>query len=444
MKTDVLVLGSGPAGITAALTAKRRYPERKVTVVRERERCVIPCAIPYIFRRLDNPEKILISDKLLKNAGVEILTASATEIDKESKKVILSNREEISYEKLILALGSKPRKLGIEGEEKRGVWYIEKDFEHLKKLREHVLSSKHIVLLGGGFTGVEIAEELSGIEGKQVTIVEKFPHCLFQNFDKEFCEEIEAELRKRGVRILTSNTVEKILGSEKVEGILLSNGERIKADCVIIAAGSKPNVELAERAGIKLGKSGAIAVDEHMRTSEHDIYACGDCAEKMDFFTGKPVQAMLASVATREARIAASNLYGSLRKNNGTLGSFSTTLFNRLFACAGYTEKRAEEEGFETRSGFATAPSTHPAALGGEELRVKLLFLRKNGILLGAQVSGPERAAELVNTLTLAMERGATVHDLCAAQISTHPLLTPAPTVYPVILAAQEALSRMQ
>ncbi len=446
METDVLVLGAGPAGVVAALTAKKCYPEKKVTIVREKEKSIIPCAIPYIFRRLDSAEKILMPDALLKKAGIEIVIAKATEIDKENKKVVFANHEEISYEKLILALGSKPRRLPIEGAEKKGVWYIEKDPGHLEKLRYHVLKSERIVLVGGGFTGVEIAEELSQIEGKNVTIVEKSPHCLSSGFDDEFCEEIESELRKKGVRIFTNALVERILGSGKVEEVLLNSRERIKADCVIIAAGAKPNTELAERAGIKLNEYGAIAVDGYMRTSEQDIYAVGDCAEKRDFFTGKPFPAMLASIATSEARIAASNLYGLkvFRKSRGTLCSFSTMLYSRLFACTGYTERRAKEEGFEVASVSASAPSTHPAHLGGEEVKVKFVFLRKEGTLLGAQVSGPRSAAELVNMLALAIQRGAGLRDLFALQISTHPLLTPAPTVHPVIKAAQDALNNAE
>lgn len=146
-----------------------------------------------------------------------------------------------------------------------------------------------------------------------------------------------------------------IEGKEAVESIELENGEIIKADGVILGIGVTPNSFLAKEAGIKINDQGAIAVDEYMRTSEKDIFAVGDCAEKRCFFTNKNIPILLASTAAMEAKIAASNLYGLryVRENKGTVSAFSTKIFNKSFASAGITKRRADEEGFDIVIGKA-------------------------------------------------------------------------------------------
>ncbi|RLF24136.1 MAG: pyridine nucleotide-disulfide oxidoreductase [Thermoplasmata archaeon] len=446
-KTDIFIIGGGPAGIVTALTAKVNYPDKKITLAREKENSLIPCAIPYIFYSLEKVEKDIIPDEILLKNGIELLVDRVKKIDTTNKKAILSKGKSIGFEKLVLATGSKPTLIPISGIEKEGVWLIEKDISYLKKFKEAVLRAKDIVIIGGGFIGVEISDELSQKGDKNITIVEKSEHCLSKSFDDEFAVEGEEILKQRGVNILTGVVVEKILGKKQAEKVKLSNGKEIKADLVILSIGAKPNIDLLEGTEIKKGDYGGIWVDEYMRTSIKDIFAVGDCAETKDFFTGKSIPVMLASTACTEARIAGANLYELrlLRENKGTLGSFSTKVGDLTIGISGYNEKSAKREKFDYIIGKAEVANHHPAVLpGAKKIKLKLLFSRKSGILLGGEVSGPEAVSEMVNIISLAIQKEVDISNFDTLQISTHPFLTSSPTAYPLIKAAQMALSQIK
>ncbi len=447
-KADILIVGGGPAGVVAAQTAKRNYPDKQITLVRKETKSIIPCGIPYIFHRLDSVNQDIMPDQGLINNGIQIVVGEVVKIKPEEKLVVLGNQKQFQYEKLILALGSWPQKLPLPGADKEGVWLIKKDYNYLKKLRQAVLAAKNIVIVGGGFIGVELAEELSNLEGVTVSIVEMASHCLAANFDQEFSQAAEKQLLNKGVKIYTNSQVESIGGQKKVEYVTFKDGEKIAADLVILSAGAKPNIGLAQEAGLKVEEKGGIWVDEYLRTSAPDIFAVGDCAQTKDFITGKNTTIMLASVATSEARIAASNLYELrlLRENKGTVGVFSTFIDGLTLAAAGITEARAQAEKIDYVVGEAEAPNCHPATLPGtKKIKVKLIFAQSSeNLLLGGELMGPKSVGEMINILAMAIENRVSLFDFNAWQIATHPLLTSAPTVYPLINAAQKAMDKIR
>jgi len=443
-RVDVLVLGGGAAGIVAAMTAKTSYPDKDVMVVRREERVLVPCGIPYIFGTLKSVEKDLIPDEMLAKAGVEILIADVNEIDLGEKTALTSDGEKIRFEKLILATGSLPVRPPIRGLEKEGVFYIRKDASYLRELFERVGESERVLIIGGGFIGVELADEIRKL-GKEVTIVEMREHVLQASFDDEFCEMAENELKRHGVEIYTGTVVKEILGNGEVRGVLLSGKGRIDADLVIVSAGMRPNTELAERMGLKVSRFG-VEVDEYMRTSHPDVFAAGDCAEKRDFFTRKPKPVMLASVATAEARIAGANLYRirAFRQFRGTLGIFATKIGDISLGAAGLIERTAREEGFEYVVGRSRVPNRHPASLPGTgEIVTKLIFTKHGGFFLGGQVAGGDEVGVLTNLVGMAIESGYTASQYLSLQIGTHPLLTPAPTMPATLKAAEDALRKI-
>ena len=446
-KTDILIIGGGPAGAVAAITAKKNYPSKQVTLIRKEQKSIIPCGIPYIFHRLNSVEENVILDKSLLDNKVNLVVNKALKIIPKEKEVILKNKHVYNYDKLILALGSKPQLVPIPGIEKQGVWLIKKDYEYLKKFREAVLKSKKIVIIGGGFIGIEFAEELSRIKNLDISIIEMMDHCLITNFDKEFVLPAEEKIKNKGVKIYSGRKVEKIDGDKKVKYAKLDNGDKIPADLVILSIGVCPNINLAKEAGIKTEENGGIWVDEYLKTNMPDIFAIGDCAQTKDFITGKNTLIMLASVAASEARIAASNLYKLkiIRENRGTVGVFSTYIDGLVLGTAGLTEQRAKTEGFDYVIGEAQAPNHHPAKLANAELiKVKLIFAKSSeNLLLGGEIMGPESAGEMLNILAMAIQQKASLFDFNTWQIATHPLLTSAPTVYPFIAAAQNAILKL-
>jgi len=446
-KADILIIGGGPAGVVSAITARRNNSKKKIILVRKEKKIVIPCGIPYIFHRLDSLEKNLISDKLLSKNKIKLIVNEAVKIDPSNKIVFLKDKTKLIYEKLVLATGSESFLIPVKGVDKKGVWYIKKDYEYLEKVRKAVLKSKNIVIVGGGFVGVELAEELSNIKDLNISIVEKMKHCLGTTFDDKFAIAGEKKLKEMGVKIYTNIAVEEIVGRKKVEYVKLSNRKKIPADLVIFSIGMRPNVELAKKTGIKLEENG-IWVDEYLRTNVPDVFAVGDCVQRKDFFTQKNIPVMLASTSCSEARMVGANLYQLkiLRENKGTLGTFSTYINGLVLGVAGLTEKAAKSEGFNIVAGSVKTSDQHPEALPGTKtVYVKLIFSKSSeGLLLGGQVMGAKGVNEMVNIIATAIQQNMSAFDFDTSQISTHPLLTTAPTVYPLITAAQLAIKKMR
>jgi len=440
-KSEIVVIGGSAAGLTSAITARRHYPDKKITVIRKEEKAVIPCGIPYIFGTLDSPEKNIMGDDPYKKNNIELLIDEVLEIDREAKKITLKSGEEIGYEKLIIATGSLPMMPPIPGFEKENVFPVYKSLPHLSKMLEVLKKSKRLVIIGGGFIGVEFADECKKIEGLEVSIVEILPHCLQIAFDPEFCEEAEKILEERGIKLCTGEKVVSIDGLKNVEWVKLESGRLLEADVVIIGIGAVPNVELAKKAGLRLGPTGAIVVDRFMKTSDENIFACGDCAEKVSFFGGRPSGLRLASIASAEARIAGANLYGNKREYIGTIGVFSTFVGDTAFAVAGLTEENAKRQGYDVITGTFEAPNRHPGAMPGmKPIKVKLIFERRTGALLGGIFMGDKAVGELVNAICACIHYRMTIDDIASFQMGTHPALTASPVVYPLVNAAEMAL----
>jgi len=451
-QADVVVIGGSAAGIPAAITARRHYPEKSIILIRKEKQVLIPCGIPYIFGTLGKPENNLISDSVLQDNNIELVVDEAKELhakelDPKEKKVVLASGESVLYDKLILATGSAPLALPIPGFDKKNVYTIKKDVQYLQNLLNALENVKNLVILGCGFIGVEFADECKKNRDINVTIVETLDQCLQIVFGEgacKCCQEIEDYLTKKGITIVTGTKIEKILGDEAVTAVRLSNGKEIQAEALIVGVGVSPNVDLAQKAGLAVDKWG-IVVDTTMRTSDPNIFACGDCASKFSFFTGKPSSLRLASIATTEARIAGANLYEISRKNPGVIGVFSTALGNLTVAIAGMSEKGAKQCGFDVVTGEAEASDRHPAGMpGASKTWVKLIFNKINGELIGGAVRGGPSVGELVNTISACIQNRMRANDIAIFQTGTHPAVTASPIVYPLVTAAEMALKSMR
>ena len=446
-KVDILVIGGGPAGIVSSLTAKKYYPDKTILMIKNVKNSVIPCGIPYMFSSLKSPEENRLSTKPLENNGIEVVVDEAVRIDRKNKCVETKKGDRYSYEKLILALGSLPVVPPIPGIDKEGIYPIYKDMDYLKKVVNEVKEKKDILILGGGFIGVELADEISKLKGKNVYLVEILPHILANSFDEEFSILAEEKLRSKGVNVLTNAKVVEFLGNKRVSGVKLEDGRELKVDCVILGIGAVPNTKLATDAGINLGMGKGIWVDEYMRTIDPDIFAVGDCAGKRDFYTRKDAPVMLASIATAEARIAGANLYQLkvVRENKGTIAIYSTYIDGLVLASAGLTENSARKEGFEIVTGSFEGVDKHPPAMpGASKIKVKLVFSKQSGIILGGQVAGGLTCGELINLIGIAIQKRMSITEMETLQIATHPCLTSAPTMYPIVMAAQDAAYKLR
>ncbi len=441
---DVVIIGGSAAGLTAAVTTRRHYPDKSILLIRKEEQVLIPCGIPYIIGTVGSPEKNLMPDTPLEKNNIDLIVAEVTGIDCEGKTVTAGG-EEIAYDKLILATGSLPAVPPIPGFDLEGVYAVQKDVDYMRDFQQRLTEVSEVVIIGGGFIGIEFADEILKTGGKTVTIVEILPHCLSLAYDEEFCVEAEEVLRERGIDVRIDTRVEEIVGSGRVEGVRISDGSTLPADMVVLGIGAVANVELAQKAGLRLGLTGSIAVDSTMRTSDDNIFACGDCAEKLSFFGGRISPLKLASIASTEARVAGANLFGVTRDNPGTVGVWSTAVGGFALGTAGLTEKMALDNGYEVAVGSVEGPNRHPGIMpGASSTKMKLVFEAKTGVLLGGQIRGGDNVGGLINSVAACVQQRMTAEEVAMFQTGTHPALTASPVAYPLVNAAEIAIGQMR
>ncbi|MBD3307048.1 SidA/IucD/PvdA family monooxygenase [candidate division KSB3 bacterium] len=445
---DVVVIGASAAGVTAAITAKRHYPKKPILLVRKEQLVPIPCGIPYAFGVVGTPDKNLIpADTILSKNQIDGIVDEVVEIDRDNRQIITASGERIGYQKLVMATGSEPIIPPIPGNTgKQNVFAIKKDVPYLQQVIEHMERANNLCIIGCGFIGVEIAEECRRRRPEMnICIVEMLTHCLQLVYDEDFCIRAEDTLKKKGICLLLDEKVEGFLGNGTVSKIKLSSGKEIDTDMVIMGIGAAANTTLAEKSGLEVGPTKGVQVNRYMQTSDHHIYACGDCAEKVSFFDGKPTGLKLASIATMEARVAGANLFATNRINMGVIGVYSTVLGDCAFAAAGLTKSQAVEKGYDVVEGESESVNRHPGCMpGGSNLRVKLLFEAGSQILLGGQVTGAKSGGELINTISACIHQRMTADDIATFQTGTHPALTASPIAYQLVNAAEVAIQQMK
>ncbi|MDZ7740493.1 MAG: FAD-dependent oxidoreductase [Bacteroidota bacterium] len=447
-KYDVIIIGAGPAGIITGTTAIKKNPDKSMLMIREEENGLVPCGIPYIFHRLGDLDKNKMGPKPFVDAGGEVITDAVKKVNTEKKTVQTESGKEFRYQKLVFATGSIPVvPTFIPGYDFDNVFYIKKSYNYIKQFIRLLRDKKRIIIVGGGFIGAEVAEQFALEPNKKVSLVEMEDFCFIKAFSSELSEIATEELRKAHVDVYTSTRVNSVNGKGRtVEKVELSNGKSLDADAVIMAIGYKPNTELAREAGLDLNRMSAIIVDNYERTSIKDVCAVGDCSQTIGFLTGTLDNIMLASTATAEARVLGHNLFGIKLKKcfTGTLAVFSTEINGLAMAAAGLNENNAKEANVEFLSAKFTDVDRHPGTFEDTmPLTVKLYVSPSDGSILGGEVWGGKSSGEIINTISLAIQKGVTIYELISYQIGTHPLLTAAPTKAVLIKAAEMAISKL-
>ncbi len=446
--SDIAIIGASASGLSAALTIKRNNPSLSVTLFRKVSKTPVPCGIPYIYGTLKRVEKDIIPDSHFTSLGIDFLISEVTKIDQEKKVIFYDNNNQLKYQKLLMATGSIPFIPPIEGVNLENVYAIDKNPKNLTVIEDKLKNASNIVVIGGGFIGVEMSEQIATLKGKEavVTIVEMLPHCLMSAMEEEFCIAAESELKKLGINILTKTQVMKLDGKDKVEKVILANNDWIRADLVIIGVGAAPNTELAEKCGIPFDKRNGILVNKYMHTGLDNVYAAGDCVQKFSFITGKPSGIRLASVAAYEGIIAGNNMLGNKLENKGAVGAFSTKIGDIALGSAGLTQDACEREGIEYILGEFEGPDKHPATLPEtfKNMKAMLLFRKDNGQIIGGHIKGGDTTGEMINIISTAIQAKLTATDLYVMQVATHPLLTGSPIAHHINRAAGDAYFKMK
>ena len=450
MADRILVVGGNAAGMTAASRAKRLDPSLSVAILEGGPRIAYSiCGLPFALAgRVSFSDLVLFTPETLRNErGIEArVNREAIEVQPSRKTVVALNRatgerESHPYDKLLLATGYRPLSPGIEGTDLKGVFTASRleDGEAILAWITTV-SARRAVILGGGYVGLELSEALVE-RGLEVTVVERSPS-LLGSLDPDMASLVEAELERKGARVLTGRVAKRIAGtsSGRVEAVELATGSlRLPADLVFVDVGVKPRVELAETAGIRLGPSGAVAVSEHLETSVSSIYAAGNCAECVHLVSGRPISIPLGTVAAKQGRIAGENLAGRRSRFTGALGTSLVKVLGVTAAATGLSSEAAEREGFHSIAAAIEGRFQASYFGSGAPAKVKVVAERGSGRLLGAQIVGSAEGATRIDVLAAAITARMTVRDAAQLDLAYAP---PSGALWNPILIAMNALAR--
>ncbi len=450
----VVVIGGVAAGPKTASRINRLCDDAEVTVVEKGEfLSYAGCGLPYYISGTVKDSKELMSTpvgtvrdteffKNVKNTRV-LNHTEATAIDRARKVVKVRTRngeeQELPYDKLVLATGADSAIAPIPGVNLDNIYSLKDihDADRIKaKLAEH--QALNAVIVGGGLIGVEVAEAFHKM-GCRITIVEFLPQVL-GILDPEMALLVKNHFEAKGVKVMTGTRVTEFTGGTQVEKVITDRGE-LPADIVIMAVGVRPATKLAVDAGLTIGPTRAIAVNNQMQSSDPEIYAVGDCAEKLNMITGKPAYVPLGSTANKEGRVAANSICGHSDKFPGILGSAICKVFDYNVGRTGLSEKEAVEVGYDVVTCLAPAPDKPHFMPSAKLLYLKLIADRKSRRLLGAQAAGAGNADRRIDIVAMALMAGMTVDQLANADLSYAPPYSPA--IDNIIAAANTLRNKM-
>ena len=371
----LVIIGCAGFGGPAAMMAKKVDPSLDVTLIREEENFLTRCATPYISVERATVEASVKDDGMFLAVGTKLVNVKATSIDRKEKTVTTADGEVYPYDKLLLATGGRAIVPPIPGVDLEGIFTLRTSRDAVN-IRDWVneKKAKNAVVYGAGATGLEMASVLAE-KGLKVTMVVRSYIGRTVNLDVDMSSELEKYYEDKGVVIRSREVITKIEGEKEVKAVELSSGDKIETDMIIVSVGVRPNIELAEDAGLRIGEYG-LEVNEYLQTSDPDIYAGGDLVEYEHLITKKSILGQIRPNAVIGGRIAAKNALGYEIKFPKLLNSFAAKLFDKSIASVGVTEAIAREEGFDIFVAKQTAKSKHVMMEGGKPYTLKLIFDR--------------------------------------------------------------------
>ncbi|NWF79765.1 MAG: FAD-dependent oxidoreductase [Chloroflexi bacterium] len=444
MSTRVVIVGGVAAGMSAAAKARRMDPSLEI-VVYERSGYVSygSCGFPYAIKgEIARVEDVVVRtpEQFAKQGITALVGHEVLAIDPGAGTVRVRDRRsgaEFSdrWDELVLTTGGVASRPPLPGADLPGVFTL-RTVEDALAIRGWIDERRPArgAIIGGGYIGLEMAEALAA-HGIALTLVERLPQVL-PNLDPELANHVQAELTRQGVDVRLDQPVEGLAGDERVREVA-AGGQRIPAEIVILAMGVRPGVELARAAGIALGPTGAVAVDDHQRTNLAHVWAAGDVAEAYHRVTGKPAWVPLGTTANKQGRVAGENLAGGDARFAGIVGTAVVKVFDLEAASSGLSEARARAEGYRVQTVSATASSRAHYMPGHQPIHVKLVYETGSRRLLGGQLVGREGVAKRVDTIAAALHQGWTVDELAELDLSYAPPF--APVWDPILVAANLA-----
>lgn len=403
MALRILVVGGVALGSKAACRAKRVDPKAEVRLI-DRDEYVSygGCGIPYYISgdvndvsELRSTSFHMIRDEwfFLKDKGVIVMTGTeVTSIDRKKKKVDIKRKDSttdtLSYDKLVLATGTTPRKLNLPGLDLKNIFTVA-NLHDAMAIKQKVIEGniENAVVVGGGFIGLEMAEALADMWEIDTSVVEVFDQIMPGFVSPGFARMAQACLEKNGVKVYTSEKVSAFAGEGKVSSVI-TDKRKLDADMVIMAVGVVPNSALAKKIGLEVTPQGWIVVNDRMQTSDPDIYSGGDCVAVKNLITGEPGYFPLGSMANRQGRVIGTNIAGGEDRFDGAVGSFVVKIFDNALAGAGLSVEKARAAGFDAAGIQVAQFDRAHFYIEKEVIFLELVVDRKTRRVLGIQGYG--------------------------------------------------------
>ncbi|MDU5218880.1 MAG: DsrE/DsrF/DrsH-like family protein [Blautia producta] len=433
MSKKTVIIGGVAGGATAAARLRRRDEKMEIVVLEKGDYISFAnCGLPYYIGDVIKSRDALLlqtPEAMKKKFNIEVRTrAEAVAVHPKEHKVSVCDlstgaKYEESYDNLILATGSSPIKPPIPGIDGQGIftlWNIP-DTDKIKNYMEQHRPGRAAVI-GGGFIGLEMAENLHGA-GLDVTIIE-MQNQVMAPLDYEMAQILHENIRMNNTELILEDGVDHFETQNGSTRIHLKSGRTVEAEMVLLSIGVKPNSSLAKAAGLSLNARGGVQVDEYLRTSEPDIYAVGDVIEVNHLVTGEKTMIPLAGPANKQARICADNITGSQKTYQGSMGTSVAQVFDLTAAAVGLNEKALLASGRKKGTDYETVVINQKSHAGyypqATPITLKLLF-EKEGKILGAQAVGQDKVDKRIDTIATVMSMGGTTENLAKLELAYAP-----------------------
>lgn len=412
----ILVIGAVAAGTSAAAKARRNDDKAEIVIYeKDRDISYSGCGLPYyIGGDIEDISELTPRDSIFfkKKYNIDIYTGhEVLKLDPENKELTVKNlnTNEVfcdRYDKLVIAIGASPFVPNVKGIDGDNVFFL-RNVQSARNVRSFIekRKPKHAVIAGTGFIGFEMLENLLAV-GINVSIIEKMSK-ITPNLDEDMAAFLESALDKKNIAIKKNTSIVEIHENK----VVLEDGREIESNMVVMATGVKPNIALAKEAGVEIGVTGAIKVNNKMQTNIKDVYACGDCIETFSVITGKPVYRPLGSTANKTGRIAGDALTGGNLEYRGNLSTGIFKLFDMTIANTGLSEREAIAEGYDIVV-CHNIKSDKPDYFHGKEMAIKAIADKATQKLLGAQIVGYEGVDKRIDVFATLITYGAKVSDL--------------------------------
>jgi NADPH-dependent 2,4-dienoyl-CoA reductase/sulfur reductase-like enzyme len=434
MTERVVVVGGDAGGMSAAAQLRRMRPEGELEIVvfeRGRFTSYAACGLPYVVggEVADTDELIARTPEQFRRSGIDVRTEhEVTSIDTDARTVTVIDRgsnDTITqgYDELLIATGASPVRPPLPGIDAAGVFDL-RTIPDAWAVDRAATGAERAVVVGAGYIGLEVAEALRH-RGLDVTVIEMAAQPMV-TLDADMVEHVVAALDRLGVRLRCNEAVEgfETDGDGRVRSVGTASGT-VDADMVVVGLGARPNVALAEAAGVPLGPTGAIAVDRRMRTRTDGVWAAGDCVESLHRVSQRPVHIALGTHANKQGRVAGTNLGGGHAGFAGVLGTAITRVGDAEVARTGLNAAEARDAGFDVVTGGNTASTRAGYFPGRADAAVKLVVDRGSGRLLGGQIVGGEGAGKRIDVIATALWNEMHVDDVAGMDLAYAPPFSP-------------------